>query len=69
MGENTCRNFWEFLGIPNNSNFKGELEFQLLEFVGVFKNPKKIGIYGNSWEFQKIPEKLSQFGLTTNFYF
>ena len=39
MGENTCGNFWELLGIPKNSNFEGELPFKL---VGIFENPKKI---------------------------
>ena len=28
-------NFWEFLGIPNNFKFEGELS---LEFVGIFEN-------------------------------
>ena len=39
MGENTSGNLWEFLGIPNNSKFEGELS---LEFVGILGNPKNM---------------------------
>ena len=54
--ENTYGNLWEFLGIPRNSIFEGELS---LEFVGIIIwEPKKIlklfiGIPGNSQKFQK----------------
>ena len=66
-GENTSENLWEFLRIPKNSNFEGDLS---MEFVGKFGNPEKdIRIYGNSLEFAKNPENLSRFHSTKNFSF
>ena len=46
MGENIGGNFWEFLGIPNNSKFGGNCLWNLWELLGITKTPMRI--YGNS---------------------
>ena len=48
--------FWEFLGIPNNSKFEGNCLWNLWELLGIAKTPMRI--YRNSEEFSIIPKIL-----------
>ena len=52
MAQNTTGNFFEFLGIPNNSKIANEM---CLEFLGLFGNGQNTS--ENYWEFLGIQIK------------